>query len=133
MKREELEAFIGEYFSEKAEYPFASSPDTAIFRHSDNRKWFSAVMNVPPEKLGLYGKRNVDIVNLKCDPLLTASLYNEGGIFPAYHMNKEKWISVLLDDSVDEDKLKWLVSLSFDLTGKKIVKNPKTKKMRHNK
>lgn len=116
MKREEYIKFVTEYSGASPENLFASSPDTVIFRHESNRKWFAAVMNIPREKLGLYGKGNVDIVNLKCDPLLSGSLFNAGGIFPAYHMNKEKWISVLLDGSIDEDQLKWLTELSFYLT-----------------
>ena len=118
MDRDEYMSFVTEYSGEKAEFPFASSPDTAVFRHSNNRKWFAVIMNVPYEKLGLSKKKNVYIVNLKCDPLLTASLFKEGGVFPAYHMNKEKWISVLLDGSNDKDKLKWLTEISFCLTAK---------------
>ncbi|MBO7217417.1 MAG: MmcQ/YjbR family DNA-binding protein [Clostridia bacterium] len=122
MNREEFTNFIKDCFATEPEYPFADDLNTAVFRHSDNRKWFAIVMNIPREKLGLYGNTKIDVVNLKCDPLLTASLYNDGGIFPAYHMNKEKWISVLLDGSVDEEKLKWLLGLSFELTSKKIKK-----------
>lgn len=119
MNREDLGIFIKDFFAASPEYLF-DDDTTAVFRHDDNRKWFAVIMNIPASKLGLYGDKNVDIVNLKCDPLLTASLFKEGGIFPAYHMNKEKWISVLLDGSVEEDKIKWLVELSFNLTAKKI-------------
>ena len=79
-------------------------------------KWFGVIMTIPASKLGLEGDYSVDIINLKCDPLLIGSLHKEKGIFPAYHMNKTYWISVLLDGSVDDETVKWLVSLSFDLT-----------------
>ncbi len=46
----------------------------------------------------------------------------EAGVFPAYHMSKTHWISVLLDGSVDKDKIKWLLDLSFELTGKRSCK-----------
>ena len=59
---------------------------------------------------------NIDVVNLKCDPLM--NVVTEDGIFPAYHMSKTHWISVVLDGSVDEDKIKWLLNLSFELTGR---------------
>lgn len=118
--RDELMRFIPDFTGEKAEYPFGD--ETTVFRHSDNRKWFAILMNIPREKLGLFGKGNIDIVNLKCDPLLTGSLFSEGGVFPAYHMNKEKWISVLLDGSLEPDKVKWLLEISFNLTARKIKK-----------
>lgn len=125
MERAALIDFIKEYFASSPEYLFSDDLNTAVFRHSDNRKWFALIMNIPREKLGLYGKKNVDVVNLKCDPLLTGSLIKDGGVFPAYHMNKEKWISVLLDGSVDADKIRWLTGLSFELTAKKPKKRTK--------
>ncbi len=118
--KDELMSFIPDFTGEKAEYPFGD--DTAVFRHSDNRKWFAVLMNIPREKLGLFGTGNIDIVNFKCDPLLSRSLFREGGVFPAYHMNKEKWISVLLDGSAPSEKVKWLSEISFNLTAKKIRK-----------
>ncbi len=125
MKRAEYVKFILDAFSVEEEKTFADSPDISVFRHKENRKWFAVAMTVPRNRLGIYGDKPVDIVNLKCDPLLSGSLFSEGGIFPAYHMNKEKWISVLLDDSVEDDKLKWLTSISFELTSSKIKKRKK--------
>ena len=55
------------------------------------------------------------LVSLKCDPLLSGSLRAEPGFFPAYHMSKEHWISVLLD-TVDDEKLRFLIDMSWELT-----------------
>ena len=57
-----------------------------------------------------------ELVNLKCDPLLIGSLRAEAGFFPAYHMNKDRWITAALDAGADDDKLRFLLSLSFDAT-----------------
>ena len=56
------------------------------------------------------------MVNVKCDPLLSGTLRQEAGILPAYHMNKEKWISILLDGSVDTELVKGLLDMSYQLT-----------------
>lgn len=77
-------------------------------------------MNLPMSKFGLSEDKTVDVVNLKCDPIMTGSLHKENGIYPAYHMNKSYWISVLLDGTVDDEKLKYLLDISFDLTNSKI-------------
>jgi len=58
----------------------------------------------------------VDIMNVKCDPLLAGTLLMEKGVFPAYHMSKGSWVSVALDGSVDDEQIKWLIKMSFDLT-----------------
>lgn len=43
-------------------------------------------------------------------------LIQEDGIMPAYHMNKLHWISVLLDGSVPEEKVRELIDMSFMAT-----------------
>lgn len=121
MNRKELESYIVDKYSVEPEYPWAKMPTFAVFRHSNNKKWFAVIMTITKDKLGLDSTENIDIVNLKCDPLFMGSVLNEQGIFPAYHMSKTHWISVALDGSVEPDKIKWLLDLSFDLTNKKKV------------
>jgi len=40
----------------------------------------------------------------------------EEGIYPAYHMSKAHWVTVILDGTVAEDILKFLLEMSYDLT-----------------
>ena len=54
-------------------------------------------MDVPKNKLGLQGTEILDVVDLKCDPILIGSLRKEAGYFPAYHMSKASWITVALE------------------------------------
>lgn len=116
MTRKELEAYITETYNTGPEYPWLAYPTYAVFRHQNNQKWFAVVMEIPKEKLGLPVGGCINVVNLKCDPLLIGSLRNEPGFFPAYHMSKAHWITAALDGSAPEDKIKWLLDLSFDLT-----------------
>ena len=65
----------------------------------------------------LSGKEHVFVLNLKCPPELSFALTsNFYGIVPAYHMNKRLWISVIEQSDVDEETLKKLITLSYDLT-----------------
>ena len=75
-------------------------------------------MELEEKKLGLDGNRIVDVLNVKCDPILIGSLRTQPGFFPAYHMNKDKWISVILDETVPADVIKNLIDLSYQLTKK---------------
>ena len=124
LNRINLDKYISDTYDVSADYPWISNPEFAVYRHKSSKKWFGVVMTIPRTKLGLERDLNVDVINLKCDPLLIGSLCKENGIFPAYHMNKSYWISVLLDSTVDDEKIKWLLNLSFDLTKNK----KKTKK-----
>lgn len=119
MNRNELEAFIMETFHVVPEYPWLKYPNYEVFRHCSNQKWFALMMDIPKNKLGLQGNELLDVVNFKCDPLLIGSLRKEGGFFPAYHMNKNNWITVALDSSVSDDKIKILVDMSYQLTASK--------------
>ena len=102
MTRDELQRYIFDHYSTEPDYPWADAPNHAVFRHGGNRKWFALVLDVPRNKLGLPGTQMIDVVNLKCDPILIGSLRGEPGIFPAYHMNKDRWLSVALDGSAAE-------------------------------
>ena len=115
MNRCEMIRYIEETYGVSGDMPWKDS-DNLVFRHKENQKWFALIMDVPRYKLGLIGSDPVSVVNLKCDPLLSGSFKKEEGIMPAYHMSKVHWISVLLDGTVDEDKLIFLLEMSFSLT-----------------
>ena len=116
MTRETLSEYIENIYSVSPEYPWDSAPSYAVFRHNSNKKWFGVIMNLPKSKFGIKSDEAFDVINLKCDPILIGNLRNEQGIYPAYHMNKTYWISVALDNTVDDEKIKWLLDLSFELT-----------------
>lgn len=120
MNREEFLRHAEERFGELPDCPFEDDCDTTVLRHSGNRKWFALVMNIPKNKLVPESTGNVDVVNLKCAPEVADSFRHEHGIYPAYHMNKRHWISVLLDGSVSADKLDFLLGVSHELTRTKI-------------
>lgn len=122
MNRDDLEQFINENYNAESDYPWLKYPNYEVFRHSNNRKWFALIMDIPKNKLGLPGTDIIDVVNFKCDPLLIGSLLKEAGFFPAYHMNKESWITVALDKSVNDDTIKMLLEMSYDATALKTHK-----------
>ncbi len=119
MNRQELEAYIQETYAAQAEHLWVDDPLYAVFRHRENRKWFALVADISRSRLGLAGAGDISIVNLKCDPILVGSMVGQPGFFPAYHMSKTHWLTAALDGSADGEKLKFLLALSYDLTGPK--------------
>lgn len=118
--REAVFEYINKKYGISPEYPWSRYDNNAVFRHSDNQKWFALVMDVCREKLGIQGDGYVDVINLKIDDIMFKDvLVHEDGIFPAYHMNKEHWISVLLDGTVEEDQVYDLIDVSFAATASK--------------
>lgn len=100
------------------DYPFDEDFETAVLRHSDSRKWYALIMNIPRRKLGIDSDDLVDVVNLKLPCEMFGSFGASDGVYPAYHMNKLHWISVILLDAPN-DVVKFLVNASFESTKSK--------------
>lgn len=115
MNRDELRDYILQNYAAVSDFPWLSDPSYEVFRHESSRKWFGLVMEVPRNKLWLSGSEPMTIMNLKCEPLLIDALRTETGFYPAYHMNKEHWISAVLS-TVEDDKLRFLIDMSWELT-----------------
>ena len=101
------------------DYPFDEDFETAVLRHGDNRKWYAIVMRVSRRKFGMNSDEVVDVVNLKLPTEMFGSFGASDGVYPAYHMNKLHWISVLLPDA-PEDVVAFLTNASFEATKSKI-------------
>jgi len=105
---------IQDVYGVEAEYLWADTPDCAVFRHPGSKKWFGIIMNVRSNRLGLDGEEPVNILNVKCGPILVGSLLMEKGFFPSYHMNKSNWITILLNNTVPDRQITPLLELSYD-------------------
>ncbi|WP_155969654.1 MmcQ/YjbR family DNA-binding protein [Streptococcus ruminantium] len=105
------------------DYPFVKSPEIGSFRHPANQKWYALVIQVKRGRLdGSDDQEVVEIVNLKVDAREIAELLSQSGIYPAYHMSKKSWVSVLLDGTVEDQTIFALLEKSRDLVGPKSYK-----------
>ena len=102
-------------FGTSPDYPFDEDFETAVLRHADNRKWFALLMKVSRRKFGFDSDETVDVVNLKLPVEMFGSFGKADGVYPAYHMNKLHWISVLLSDATDET-IAFLTGVSYEAT-----------------
>lgn len=115
MTREEILEYALSAFGAAPEYLWKRYPDHCVLRHAGNRKWFAVLMETPKRSLGMEGEGRLTVLNVKCDPILKGSLLSRPGFLPAYHMNKEHWLSVLPDDA-PEDEITALLNMSFEMT-----------------
>ncbi len=114
--RDEVLSYVAEKYRTSPEYPWQKWPEHAVLRHTGNKKWYAVIMKVSRRCLGLKGDDVADIINLKCEPGMIDFLRGEKGILPAYHMNKDNWISILLDGSMVKEQIFSLIDMSFELT-----------------
>ena len=123
MKKEKIFKYAKEHFGSDPEYLWENTPDCCILRNKSNRKRYAVLMKVEKEKLGLPGNEKTYILNVKCNPIMIGSFTSQKGFLPAYHMNKEHWISIIIESAKDSQIFDMLHG-SFDLINKKA----KTKK-----
>ena len=111
-----MEKFLESKFSAIGDFPWESETDYEVFR-CQNGKWFALLMKIPISKLGIKSEEKVYVVNLKSNSV--ASVIDKRTIFPAWHMNKKYWITVLLSPVIDFDLLCDLTLASYKLVSGK--------------
>ncbi len=109
MERKEIIKYCLELSNTYEDYPFPNDEISVTMKHLSNNKWFALIMNVN-DKLYL---------NVKTKPEYSELLRNTYEyIIPAYHMNKEHWNTIIVDEEVDSDIVKELIVQSYELTKK---------------
>ena len=115
MNKQELLQYCKETYGTVPDYPFDDWNESAVLRHASTRKWYGIVMRVSRRKFGIPCDEPVDVVNLKLPTEMFGSFSPADGVYPAYHMNKLHWISVLLPDAQD-DLIAFLTGVSYEAT-----------------
>ncbi len=119
MTKQHFLEYCRDTYGTSPDYPFEDLHETAVLRHADNRKWYAIVMRVSRRKFDFESDEVIDVVNLKLPTEMFGSFGETDGVYPAYHMNKLHWISVLLPDASD-DLVAFLTNVSFEATRCKI-------------
>ena len=116
MNAAKLIEYVFEHYAIHPEYLWPEYPETFVFRHAENRKWFGVVMDVERAKLGLPGEGKVFLIDVKTGPIIGGSYLGQPGIVKAWHMNKNHWLGILLDGSTNNRTLKELLDISYLMT-----------------
>lgn len=104
--------YIKRKFGEDLEFLWQKFPTDAIARNKNNDKWYLVLMEVKAEKLGIDSKETVEVIDLRCEKGEAERLIDKRTIFPAYHMNKLSWFTVLLSGGMSDERLFSLIDKS---------------------
>ena len=119
MTRNEVLDDARDTLSVEADCPFAPPSDALVLRCPTNRKWFAILLR----------RAEGELLCIRTGAL-TGSLLIQPGFVPAYHMNKEHWISIILDGSMKDVDIRRLIEESFALTAPK-TRIPRIQKSMH--
>ncbi|HIX84108.1 MAG TPA: MmcQ/YjbR family DNA-binding protein [Candidatus Megamonas gallistercoris] len=118
LTRDSIFHYVKEKYQTEPEYLWAKFPDYAVLRKRSKNKWYGIIMNIQKEKLSFADDKTwITVLNLKCPPELIGSFIDNKVYFPAYHMNKEHWLSILLEavSFSDSRNVFNLIDLSYKL------------------
>ncbi len=85
-------------------FAWAKFPGYGVFKNHRNNKWYGVIMNIDINKID-NGSGEVEILDVKLDKSEIEHLLKRKGFYKAYHMNKENWITMILDNSIDDEEI----------------------------
>ena len=113
---------IAEYiinkYKDNPEFLWDKFKDFGIFRNKNNNKWYAAIMNLDKSKL-TNSAGEIEIINIKTDEETIKKLIKKEGFYEAYHMNKKNWVTITLDDTINDKEIIKLIDESYNIINTK--------------
>ena len=111
-----ISLLIKEKYGDEPDFEWEKFPGYATFKNKDNNKWYAIIMNIDKNKLDEKTNEEVEIINIKLNPDEIVDLLKLNGFYPAYHMNKKSWITIILDDTLKDKEIMNLIDESYRYT-----------------
>ena len=110
-----IDKLIKDKYNVEAEFLWNKFPGFGVYRNIRSNKWFGIIMNIPKNKIVGDDEKEIEVLNVNLD--LASSIYlKQKGIYPSYHMNKKNWVSIILDDTLNDEDIMNLIQISFDIS-----------------
>lgn len=106
---------INKKYKDVPEFLWENTPRAGAFRNPNNKKWYGLIMNINKSKID-EGDYEVEIINVKIDSKKIPKLLTKKGYYKAYHMNKENWITIILDDTLSDEEIENCIEESHTYT-----------------
>ena len=110
--------YCSQRFGTVPDAPWPETPENFTFKTARRNKWYALFMTIPYKSLGLAKAGKVDVLNIKLPPAKVAQLVDRQHFYPAYHMNKKHWLTVMLQKDADISLVQELLAESYQLVEK---------------
>ena len=112
-------------YGNEPEFLWEKFDGSGIFRNPDSQKWYAAILDVDGSKIKKGKSGIIEVLDIKLEPEEIQELLLRPDYYPAYHMNKKSWITIILDNSLSDKRIMELISKSYQLSGPKTSKKNK--------
>lgn len=106
-------------YGDEPEFLWKTTPGSGVFRNQESGKWYLAILDVDRSKIQKNRKGIVEVALIKLHPENVVKITKQEHFYPGWHMNKKYWITVILDETVSDDKIMELIEESHSFTVKK--------------
>lgn len=110
--------FIKNTYNAEPEFLWSSLPECAALRVPGKKPWFAVIGRVPKARFGFDESGVVEVINLKDEPKFVSERVDGKNYYPAYHMNKQHWYTLFLDEKISDDVIITLVEKSYTLVNR---------------
>ena len=108
-------SFLYETYGDTPEFLWPNIPSYAAFRLKGTKKWYAVMGAVPRNKVDPAGEAaSVEVVNVKADGGEIQEILSAKGYYPAFHMNKKCWVSIILDDTLSDGEIRGRIADSHE-------------------
>lgn len=108
--------YVKEKYGDEPIFEWENTPGNAVFKNKDTKKWYGVILTIDKMKLGVKKSKEIEILDIKLDPKEIEELVEKEGFYPGYHMNKKHWITIILDDTLDDDVIMKYIDESYSYT-----------------
>jgi len=114
---------IKEKYGNEPEFLWEKFQGSGVFRNPETEKWYLAILDVDRSKLQAGKKGLIEVADIKLAPEKIQELIMQNGFYPAYHMNKKSWITIILDETLPDETIMKYIDISHELTTSKKKKS----------
>jgi predicted DNA-binding protein (MmcQ/YjbR family) len=118
LQTNQLIDYVEDKYSSDLEFLWKKFPNYAICRNNINNKWYAVFCTLEKFKLGIDEEGKIDVVIVKHPNDKIKDIVDNDLIFKGYHMNKNYWISIPLDNRLSNEDLFSYIDMSYDLVNK---------------
>ena len=106
-------------YKAKPEFLWKKFPTYGVFRNESSNKWFAIIMLIDKYKLTKKEHEEVEVLNVKLNEEQVKKLVKQEGYYKAYHMKSNDWVTISLNNIVNDKEIMDLIDRSYENTNKK--------------
>ncbi len=110
---------IIEKYGNYPEFLWEKFDGSGIFRNPESQKWYAGILDVEGSKIKKGKSGIIEVLDIKLEPDEIQELLLLPDFYPAYHMNKKSWITIILDESLSDSVIMGYIEKSRQLSFKK--------------